>query len=33
VIRFERDLPREDSGKIIKRKLRDPYWAAAGRRI
>ena len=32
-IRFEHDLPREDSGKIIKRRLRDPYWAAAGRRI
>jgi long-chain acyl-CoA synthetase len=26
-------LPREDSGKIIKRKLREPYWASAGRRI
>jgi long-chain acyl-CoA synthetase len=32
-IRFEHDLPREDSGKIIKRRLRDPYWAAAGRQI
>jgi long-chain acyl-CoA synthetase len=32
-IRFERDLPREDTGKIIKHRLRDPYWAAAGRRI
>jgi long-chain acyl-CoA synthetase len=28
-----RDLPREDSGKIFKRRLRDPYWQAAGRRI
>ena len=27
------DLPREDSGKIFKRKLREPYWAAAGRSI
>jgi long-chain acyl-CoA synthetase len=27
------DLPREDSGKIFKRRLRDPYWEAAGRRI
>lgn len=27
------DLPREDSGKIFKRKLRDPYWAAAKRAI
>jgi long-chain acyl-CoA synthetase len=32
-IEFRRDLPREDSGKIFKRKLREPYWAAAGRRI
>jgi long-chain acyl-CoA synthetase len=27
------DLPREDSGKIFKRKLREPYWEKAGRRI
>jgi long-chain acyl-CoA synthetase len=27
------DLPREDSGKIFKRRLRDPYWEAAGRKI
>ena len=33
LIRFDTDLPREDSGKIMKRKLRDPYWAATGRRI
>ena len=26
-------LPREDSGKIFKRRLREPYWAKAGRRI
>ncbi|WP_293677961.1 acyl-CoA synthetase [uncultured Phenylobacterium sp.] len=26
-------LPREDSGKIFKRKLREPYWAEAGRSI
>jgi long-chain acyl-CoA synthetase len=26
-------LPREDSGKIFKRRLRDPYWAKAGRVI
>jgi long-chain acyl-CoA synthetase len=32
-IRFDTALPREDSGKIMKRKLRDPYWAATGRRI
>jgi long-chain acyl-CoA synthetase len=33
VLRFESGLPREDSGKIMKRKLREPYWAEAGRRI
>jgi long-chain acyl-CoA synthetase len=27
------DLPRDESGKILKRLLRDPHWAAAGRRI
>lgn len=27
------DLPREDSGKIFKRRLRDFYWQEAGRRI
>jgi long-chain acyl-CoA synthetase len=25
-IEFETDLPREDTGKIYKRKLRDAYW-------
>ena len=25
-IEFTRALPREDSGKIFKRRLRDPYW-------
>ncbi|MBV8132949.1 MAG: long-chain fatty acid--CoA ligase, partial [Alphaproteobacteria bacterium] len=33
VIKFETALPREDSGKITKRKLRDPYWAETGRLI
>ncbi|MBV9586800.1 MAG: AMP-binding protein, partial [Alphaproteobacteria bacterium] len=33
VVRFETRLPREDSGKIMKRKLREPYWEATGRRI
>jgi len=33
VIRFDANLPREDSGKIMKRKLRDPYWEATSRRI
>ena len=26
-------LPREDSGKIFKRKLRAPYWEGQGRSI
>jgi long-chain acyl-CoA synthetase len=30
---FVMDLPREDSGKIFKRKLREPYWAGQERRI
>jgi long-chain acyl-CoA synthetase len=30
---FAADLPREDSGKIFKRKLRAPYWEGAGRSI
>ena len=33
VIEFAASLPREDSGKIFKRKLRDPYWQGAGRQI
>jgi long-chain acyl-CoA synthetase len=33
VVDFKADLPREDSGKIFKRKLREPYWADAGRQI
>jgi long-chain acyl-CoA synthetase len=32
-IEFGTGLPREDSGKIFKRRLRDPYWAKAGRAI
>ena len=31
--RNPKNLPREDSGKIFKRRLRDPYWERAGRRI
>jgi len=27
------NMPREDSGKIFKRRLRDPHWERAGRRI
>jgi long-chain acyl-CoA synthetase len=33
VVSFHDSLPREDSGKIFKRLLREPYWAGAGRRI
>ena len=32
-VEFRDDLPREDSGKIFKRKLRDPHWEGAGRAI
>jgi len=32
-VEISRTLPREDSGKIFKRKLRAPYWEAAGRQI
>jgi long-chain acyl-CoA synthetase len=33
VVEFHAALPREETGKIFKRKLRDPHWANAGRRI
>jgi long-chain acyl-CoA synthetase len=33
VVEFVDSLPREDSGKIFKRRLRDPYWAGRGRSI
>jgi long-chain acyl-CoA synthetase len=32
-IEVRADLPREDSGKIFKRHLRDPYWEKSKRRI
>jgi long-chain acyl-CoA synthetase len=32
-IEFVDELPREDSGKIFKRKLRDEFWKDAGRQI
>jgi len=32
-VEFHAALPREDSGKIFKRKLRAPYWVGVGRRI
>jgi len=33
VVTFHEELPREESGKIFKRRLREPYWAGVGRRI
>ena len=33
VIDFHAELPRDDSGKLLKRKLRDPHWQGAGRTI
>ncbi len=32
-VEIRMQLPREDSGKIFKRRLRDPYWERAGRTI
>ena len=32
-VEIRHGLPREDSGKIFKRRLRDPYWEGSGRRI
>lgn len=32
-VEFARELPREDSGKIFKRKLREPFWEGKDRRI
>ena len=32
-VELHAELPREESGKIFKRRLREPYWAQAGRRI
>src|ERR1700680_2241277 len=32
-VEIQAQLPREDSGKIFKRRLRDPHWERAGRRI
>ena len=33
LVEFHADLPREDTGKIFKRKLRDPFWKDSGRSI
>jgi long-chain acyl-CoA synthetase len=32
-IDFTAELPRDPSGKLVKRRLREPYWQAAGRSI
>jgi long-chain acyl-CoA synthetase len=32
-VEFTEELPREETGKVFKRKLRDPYWENAGRQI
>jgi acyl-CoA synthetase (AMP-forming)/AMP-acid ligase II len=32
-IDFADELPRDAAGKLLKRRIREPYWAAAGRRI
>ncbi len=32
-ITFHAEMPREDTGKIFKRKLREPYWAGQARRV
>jgi len=32
-IEFHAELPRDDSGKLLKRRLRDPHWEGVGRRI
>ena len=33
LIQFHASLPREDSGKIFKRVLRQPFWEQTGRNI
>jgi len=33
MVEFVAQMPREDTGKIFKRKLREPYWAGMQRRI
>ena len=33
VVVFDADLPREESGKIFKRRIRERYWLQAGRSI
>jgi long-chain acyl-CoA synthetase len=33
VVEFTDQLPREETGKVFKRQLREPYWQGSGRRI
>jgi long-chain acyl-CoA synthetase len=33
VVTLHEALPREETGKIFKRRLRDPYWAGRARRV
>jgi len=33
VVTFHAEMPREDTGKIFKRRLREPYWEGRARRI
>jgi long-chain acyl-CoA synthetase len=33
VVTLHAQLPREDTGKIFKRRLRDPYWEGRSRRV
>jgi long-chain acyl-CoA synthetase len=33
IIEFAQELPREETGKVFKRKLREGYWEQAGRQI
>jgi long-chain acyl-CoA synthetase len=33
IFNFVSELPRDDSGKLMKRKLRDPYWTGQQRQI
>jgi long-chain acyl-CoA synthetase len=33
VVTLHEQLPREDTGKIFKRKLREPYWEGRERRV
>jgi acyl-CoA synthetase (AMP-forming)/AMP-acid ligase II len=30
---FVNELPRDAAGKLLKRKIREPYWVGSGRRI